>query len=195
MTDQEQQKQLMAKFYQYVAQKTGATSTQQVESYLQKLGDQGVKQLYQEFQQAMQSARNGAILSMQRCPKGRELVYFKQGGKTKCGCKKAEDGIKLIKKELDGGKTPDKKQVPNRFQDKKQQKPLIPTKPQQSTKEPTKEQYKKMTPAQKAQQDMKDIDNGVSTDKCGGKMKKTLKKNANGGILIPDNFAQLFKIK
>lgn len=101
--------QLQQAFVQWLAQKTGAKSEADLQKIVQQLGEDGLKQAYQQFmqemqgQQAVQSARNGAKLYMQQlkglCPEGYEVKYFKQGGSVCSKCvKSAQKGQKVPKK-------------------------------------------------------------------------------------------------
>ena len=89
------EQELQQAFLQYLAQKTGAKSQQELEAIIQKIGEEGLKQAYTEFmqmmqQQQVQAARFGAKLDYIKslrgqCPEGYELQYYKSGGKV---CKK-----------------------------------------------------------------------------------------------------------
>lgn len=98
MNEQEIQK----AFIQFLAQKSGAKTEQDLQSYIQQLGQEGLKQAYQEFMQVMQQqqqqqqprmARHGAKLNYikrlagEPCKEGEKAVYYKVGGKF---CKKCE---------------------------------------------------------------------------------------------------------
>lgn len=100
------EQQLQQAFIQFLAQKTGAKTQQELEAAIQQLGEQGLQQAYQEFMQLMQdqqvqAAKFGAKLNYIRglrghCPEGYELQYYKSGGQF---CKKC------MKKQQEGGKT------------------------------------------------------------------------------------------
>ena len=89
------EQQLQQAFLQYLMQKTGAQNEQQLEQVVQQLGEDGLKQAYAQFVQAMQqqqvqAAKFGAKLNYIKqlngqCPQGMEMHYFKQGGRL---CKK-----------------------------------------------------------------------------------------------------------
>lgn len=100
------EKQIKEAFIQFLAQKSGAKTQQELEKYIQSLGEEGLKQVQQEFiqlmQQQTQKAAKGAKLNYIRqlahkCPEGEELYYFKRGGSVGCGCKKKEDGGEVTK--------------------------------------------------------------------------------------------------
>lgn len=81
-------------------------SEQDLQTYAEQLGEDGIKAKYQEFMQKMQGgvmARLGAKLEYYKklkgvCPEGEELVYFKQGGRICKACQKAQKGTKVTKK-------------------------------------------------------------------------------------------------
>lgn len=81
-------------------------SEQDLQAYVEQLGEDGIKAKYQEFIQKMQGgvmARLGAKLEYYKklkgvCPEGEELVYFKQGGRICKACQKAQKGTKVTKK-------------------------------------------------------------------------------------------------
>lgn len=109
MNDQE----LQQAFIQFLAQKSGAKDQKQLEQYIKSLGEEGLKQAYAEFTEAMQKsaqkAAHGAKLQYIKklkniCNDDEELVYYKKGGSIGCGCKK--------KKNMeDGGTVPQKKKM------------------------------------------------------------------------------------
>lgn len=187
MNDDKQQK-IMQLLVAYLAHKTGAKDQKSIEATLQKLGQDGISKIldsddFKQFAQ-VQSARNGAKLQA-RCPQGMKLVLFKKGGVTGCGCKKGEEGLKV----------PSKKQInPNDTIQTKQgtyatgNKPVTDPRTGKTYQPTTKSQYQKLPLDKKRDMSIKTD----QEDKCGGKIKK-LKKNKNGGILIPDSFRQLFK--
>ena len=90
-----EQEQMQQAFLQYLAQQTGAKSQKELEQVIQKLGEDGLKQAYAQFLQAMQqqqvqAAKFGAKLEYikqlkGKCPEGTKLTYFKEGGRI---CKK-----------------------------------------------------------------------------------------------------------
>lgn len=102
-------KQIQEAFIQFLAQKSGAKNQQELEKYVQSLGEDGLKQAYQEFTQVMQKqaqkAAHGTKLQYLRnlkhqCAEDEELVYYKKGGSLDCGCvKKKEDGGEVTKAE------------------------------------------------------------------------------------------------
>lgn len=81
-------------------------SEQDLQAYVEQLGEDGIKAKYKEFMQKMQGgimARLGAKLEYYKklkgvCPEGEELVYFKQGGRICKACQKAQKGTKVTKK-------------------------------------------------------------------------------------------------
>ena len=89
------EQELQQAFIQFLAQKTGAKTQQELEQVIQQLGEDGLKKAYAEFiqmmqQQQVQAAKFGAKLNYIRslrgqCPDGYELQYYKSGGQL---CKK-----------------------------------------------------------------------------------------------------------
>ena len=67
---------------------------------------QAAQTFAQAFQKQAQAARHGAKLNYIRslknqCPEGEETFYYKKGGSVKCGCKKKEDGGKVVQQKKD----------------------------------------------------------------------------------------------
>ena len=103
------EQELQQAFIQFLAQKTGAKTQQELEAAIQQLGEEGLKQAYAEFmqliqQQQVQAAKFGAKINYIKklrgqCPDGYELQYYKSGGQL---CKKC------MKKQVmqDGGNVP-----------------------------------------------------------------------------------------
>ena len=103
------EQELQQAFIQFLAQKTGAKTQQELEAAIQQLGEEGLKQAYAEFMQAMQqqqvqAAKFGAKLNhikklRGQCPDGFEIQYYKSGGNL---CKKC------VKKQVmqEGGDVP-----------------------------------------------------------------------------------------
>lgn len=89
------EQQLQQAFLQFIAEKTGAKTEEELQKVMQEMGEQGLKQAYAQFvqeiqQQQVQAARLGAKLEYinrlnGKCPEGTELKYYKVGGKL---CKK-----------------------------------------------------------------------------------------------------------
>lgn len=89
------EQELQQAFIQFLAQKTGAKTQQELEQVIQQLGEDGLKKAYAEFmqmmqQQQVQAAKFGAKINYIRslrgqCPEGYELQYYKAGGQL---CKK-----------------------------------------------------------------------------------------------------------
>ena len=129
------EQELQQAFIQFLAQKTGAKTQQELEQVIQQLGEDGLKKAYAEFmqmmqQQQVQAAKFGAKINYIRslrgqCPEGYELQYYKAGGQLckKCRKKKAMQeggdfpqnpvdqfkcGRKMKKKELGGDISLDK---------------------------------------------------------------------------------------
>ncbi len=113
-------KEIQQKFIQFLAKKSGAKTQQQLEEYIKRLGEDGLKKAKEEFTKEMQKqkvkAAHGAKLNYikslkHQCAEDEELYYYKRGGAVGCGC---------IKKNEEGGKTPQKKKNPVKaFKDKK----------------------------------------------------------------------------
>lgn len=82
-------------FVAYLIQVSGSQSEQELNDFIQSLGEDGLKQQYQQFVQTMQngtqSAKKGAKLNYIKslrgiCPEGYELGYFKEGGQICAKC-------------------------------------------------------------------------------------------------------------
>ena len=98
------EQELQQAFIQYLAQKTGAKTQQELEAAIQQMGQEGLQREYQEFiqliqQQQIQRAEKGAKLNYIKqlrgeCPEGYEMQYYRVGGKVckKCMKKKCEEG-------------------------------------------------------------------------------------------------------
>ena len=98
------EQQMQQAFLQYLAQQTGAKSQEELEQIIQQMGEDGLKQAYAQFVQAMQqqqvqAAKFGAKLNYIKqlngqCPQGMEMHYFKQGGRLckKCMAMEAQGG-------------------------------------------------------------------------------------------------------
>ena len=147
------EQELQQAFIQFLAQKTGAKTQQELEAAIQQLGEEGLKQAYAEFmqliqQQQVQAAKFGAKINYIKklrgqCPDGYDLQYYKSGGQL---CKKC------IKKQVmqEGGNVP--------------QDPI--------------DQFKC---GRKMKKKKCEAGGTVDMDKCGAKMKK--KKCENGGFI------------
>ena len=146
------EQQLQQAFIQFLAQKTGAKSQQELEAAIQQLGEEGLKQAYAEFmqmmqQQQVQAAKFGAKLNYIKslrgqCPEGYDVTYYKVGGTI---CKKCQ-----------------------KKQQKMEQDEYVP-------KDPI-DEFKCGRKMKKAQ------GGAVDFEKCGGKTKKTKKKEEGGEL-------------
>lgn len=165
-------------FVAYLIQVSGAQSEQDLNDFIQSLGEEGLKQQYQQFMQTMQngtpSAKNGAKLNYIRslrgvCPEGYELGYFKEGGQICAKC--------VEKREKMGG-------IPFRpLQGEKG------TKVVQDFKKDLKNKKDKITINSKKKTEKKELGGVLNISpelldmfKCGGKAKKT-KKKEDGGLM------------
>lgn len=172
------EQQLQQAFIQFLAQKTGAKTQQELESAIQQLGEQGIKQAYNEFiqmlqQQQVQAAKFGAKLNYIKklrgqCPEGYEMQYYKSGGQL---CKKC------MKKQSmqDGGITQsnpvDEFKCGRKLKKKKEQGGIV--------------DYNKCGKKMK-----KKLDGGdIRFDKCGGKAKKKKSKKQEGGTFDPKTYS------
>lgn len=90
-------------FTAFLIQQSGAKTEQELTDFIQTLGEDGLKSMYKNFIQSMQtgtqSAKNGAKLNYikslrGKCPEGYELGFFKEGGKVcaKCVAKQERQG-------------------------------------------------------------------------------------------------------
>ena len=162
------EQELQQAFIQFLAQKTGAKTQQELEAAIQQLGEEGLKQAYAEFmqliqQQQVQAAKFGAKINYIKklrgqCPDGYELQYYKSGGLLRKECKKC------MKKQVmqDGGDLP--------------QDPI--------------DQFKC---GRKMKKKKCEAGGTVDMDKCGAKMKK--KKCENGGFIPFDKCGKKMKKK
>lgn len=99
------EQELQQAFIQFLAQKTGAKSQQELEAVIQQLGEEGLKQAYAEFmqlmqQQQVQAAKFGAKLNYIKqlrgqCPDGYEMKYFKSGGSMTKKCVACEKQVEV----------------------------------------------------------------------------------------------------
>ena len=159
------EQELQQAFIQFLAQKTGAKTQQELEAAIQQLGEEGLKQAYTEFmqliqQQQVRAAKFGAKINYIKklrgqCPDGYELQYYKSGGQL---CKKC------MKKQViqEGGNVP--------------QDPI--------------DQFKC---GRKMKKKKCEAGGTVDIDKCGAKMKK--KKCENGGFIPFDKCGKKMKKK
>lgn len=164
-------------FVAYLIQVSGAQSEQELNDFIQSLGEDGLKQQYQQFIQTMQngtqSAKNGAKLNYIKslrgvCPEGFELGYFKEGGQICAKC--------VEKREKMGG-------IPFKpIQGEKG------TKVVQDFKKDLKNKKDKITIDSKKKPEKKELGGALTISpelldmfKCGGKSKKS--KKEEGGLM------------
>ena len=159
------EQELQQAFIQFLAQKTGAKTQQELEAAIQQLGEEGLKQAYAEFmqliqQQQVRAAKFGAKINYikklrGKCPDGYDLQYYKSRDQL---CKKC------IKKQVmqEGGNVP--------------QDPI--------------DQFKC---GRKMKKKKCEAGGTVDMDKCGAKMKK--KKCENGGFIPFDKCGKKMKKK
>ena len=94
------EQQLQQAFLQFIAEKTGAKTEEELQKVMQEMGEQGLKQAYTQFiqeiqQQQVQAAKLGAKLEYinrlnGKCPEGTELKYYKVGGRLCKRCMQSE---------------------------------------------------------------------------------------------------------
>ena len=165
------EQQLQQAFIQFLAQKTGAKTQQELKAAIQQLGEQGLQQAYQEFiqllqQQQVQSAKFGAKINYVKqlrgqCPEGYEMQYYKAGGQF---CKKC------MKKQQEGGEV--------------SQNPIDQFKCGRKAKKNKKAQGGSIDLEKCGGKTKKKFEGGdITLNKCGGKSKKKTKKKENGGNL------------
>lgn len=164
-------------FVAYLIQVSGAQSEQELNDFIQSLGEEGLKQQYQQFVQTMQngtqSAKKGAKLNYIKslrgvCPEGFELGYFKEGGQICAKC--------VEKREKMGG-------IPFKpIQGEKG------TKVVQDFKKDLKNKKDKITIDSKKKPEKKELGGALTISpelldmfKCGGKSKKA--KKEEGGLM------------
>lgn len=178
-------------FIAYLIQVSGAQSEQELNDFIQSLGEDGLKQQYQQFIQTMQngtqSAKNGVKLNYIKslrgiCPEGFELGYFKEGGQICAKCVEKREkmgGIPFRPIQGEQGT----KVVQDFKKDLKNKKDKI----KMSKKNPEK---KELGGTLSINQELLDM------FKCGGKTKKTKKKEEGGlikkksGIPIKEKFIE-----
>lgn len=100
------EQELQQAFIQFLAQKTGAKSQQELEAIIQQMGEEGLKQAYAEFMQVMQqqqvrAAKFGAKLNYIKqlrgqCPDGYEAKYLKEGGMMTKKCVACEQNAQEV---------------------------------------------------------------------------------------------------
>ena len=107
-----EQEELQKAFISYIAQKYNIKDENGLKQIISKLGEEGMKQLYQEFitqmQQQVKSAKQGAKLNYIKmlrgqCPEGYEMTYYKKGGQLCTKCAKKAEGAALEEKNRLGG--------------------------------------------------------------------------------------------
>lgn len=168
---------LQKEFVAYLIQISGSQSEQDLNDFIQSLGEEGLKQQYQQFMQTMQngtpSAKNGAKLNYIRslrgvCPEGYELGYFKEGGQICPKCMKKREKMGAVPfKPIQGEKGT--KVVQDFKKDLKNKKDKI--------------SISKKAPEKKEQGGTLNISEDLlELFKCGGKSKK-MKKKENGGLV------------
>lgn len=101
------EQELQQAFIQFLAQKTGAKSQQELEAVIQQLGEEGLKQAYAEFMQMMQQQQVQAAKFRTKlnyikqlrgqCPDGYEPKYFKKGGTMTKKCVACEKKVQEVK--------------------------------------------------------------------------------------------------
>ena len=87
-------------FLQWLAQKLGVKTQEELQAAIEKLGKEGLQKAFQQFQQEMQQAQKaqkGAKINYLRglkglCPEGYKTVTFKQGGRICTKCEKLKKG-------------------------------------------------------------------------------------------------------
>ena len=166
-------------FIAYLIQQSNAQTQDELEQFVQSIGEDGLKSLYKKFVQSMQqgtqSAKNGAKLNYikslrGKCPEGYELGYFKEGGKVcaKCVEKREKEGA-LPFKPIQGEKGTKVVQDFKKDLKNKKDKITVPSKKPQKKEEGG-------TLDITIRQDLLDM------FKCGGKMKQK-----DGGLVKKNN--------
>lgn len=171
------EEQLQQAFIQFLAQKTGAKTQQELEAVIQQLGEQGLKQAYQEFmqlmqQQQVQAAKFGAKLNYIKglrgqCPEGYEIQYYKSGGHL---CKKCMKKVEPSQEKEEPSNPIDQFKCGRKMKKKEQGGSV---------------EYDKCGKKMKKRYDGGDID----YDKCGGKTKKKKLKKQEGGTFDPKTYS------
>lgn len=206
------EQQLKEAFMQYLQQKSGAQTQQEFEAYVQQLGEEGLQQEYMQFMQLLQqqqvaSRKFGGMLNYIEklrgiCPEGYEMQFFKQGGQI---CKKCVQKVRMS----DGGDFPEDNPV-EAFKKKHQLKAQMDRLKQPKDKKinwpknavegknvksntPTLPPYEKTGSPIPLLKDSNNI-KPVKKDKCGSKMKKSVKKDQQGGQLVDMKASGFFPI-
>lgn len=104
MEQQEQQEFMKFLIEDALAQGLQIQTEDDVKSYLEQLGEEGIKAKYQQFMQTKGQApksKMGSKLNYIKqlkgdCPDGEELVYFKKGGMICSKCQKKEKGGEVV---------------------------------------------------------------------------------------------------
>ena len=170
------EQQLQQAFIQFLAQKTGAKTQEELEAVIQQLGEQGLQQAYQEFmqmmqQQQVQAAKFGAKLNYIKslrgqCPEGYEMQYFKSGGQL---CKKCMKKQQEVERDSRPQNPVDEFKCGRKMKKKEQGGSV---------------EFNKCGKKMKKKAEGGDID----YDKCGSKMKKKSKKQ-EGGTFDPKTYS------
>lgn len=170
------EQQLQQAFLQFLAQKTGAKTQEELEAVIQQLGEQGLQQAYQEFmqmiqQQRVQAAKFGAKLNYIKslrgqCPEGYEMQYFKSGGQL---CKKCMKKQQEVERDSRPQNPVDEFKCGRKMKKKEQGGSV---------------EFNKCGKKMKKKAEGGDID----YDKCGSKMKKKSKKQ-EGGTFDPKTYS------
>lgn len=163
-------------------------------SYIENLGEDGLKKAYQRFQDWKQKktkkAAHGLKLNYIRrlknqCEDGEVLVYYKTGGSIGCKCMKAQSGTEMPlqpspQKQVTRKPPYTKQEVRNMLRKKSSgnlQKQTEPTKKEQPTAKPIPlAKPKKVNTIQSAESGRKIKSN------CGGSFKKKLKFDGGGSM-------------
>lgn len=98
--------QTQQQFIQWLSQKLGVQSQEELESAVQEMGEEGIQQALQQFQQEMGGQQQAAaFLNGGKLDYLKNLRSFKKGGVIKEGAKDGKTALKDCKPKKKDGKT------------------------------------------------------------------------------------------
>lgn len=162
-------------FVAYLIQISNSQTEQELNNFINSLGEQGLKQQYKKFitmQNEIQTAKLGSKLNYIKslrgiCPEGYELGYFKEGGQICAKCVEKKEKMGGIPfKPIQGEKGT--KVVQDFKKDLKNKKDKIQV------------ESKKKSSKMELGGTLEISEELLDMFKCGGKMKKTKKKEQGG---------------
>lgn len=88
--------QMQQQFIQWLSQKLGVQSEEELQSAIEQMGEQGVQQALQQFQQEMGGQKAAAYLKGGKLEYLKSLQSFKKGGKLHEGSKDGKTAVKKV---------------------------------------------------------------------------------------------------